>query len=366
MLYASYHDRRTNQMYFVRNHDFVSQLLERLFSKKKSEVPKQEKNKNRAEPSVEKDIVVETSITEKETSSWVSGCPQGRSWNGDLDRSYARVSSFIHKETSSLEPEQKRSSVKSETLVTEGMIKIWNEEIGELGVAASRGLSTRLYEAFNTLFDRSMDSWTSYCQMISSSKFLMGEAQNKFFKKAWMTWAIRKENISRVLSGEFQLGDRKTNQDRRVENINFEIRQAEARKKGVESKISLIKAEERMRRKKIIKEKIENLTEQEKKTFEEEFKLFLEQKNDAMTQEFKRSGWKGMFMTTYFDGFMEDRLYTEIFETSEEDETQEALKKSGFLEFLENIEGDIAFLYQKRKDLENAKAVWQPQINLDH
>ncbi len=26
-LYASYHDRRTNQMYFVRNHDFVSQLL---------------------------------------------------------------------------------------------------------------------------------------------------------------------------------------------------------------------------------------------------------------------------------------------------------------------------------------------------
>src|ERR1700722_1386327 len=33
-LYASYRDRKTNCTYFIRNHDFVSQLLEGLFQRK--------------------------------------------------------------------------------------------------------------------------------------------------------------------------------------------------------------------------------------------------------------------------------------------------------------------------------------------
>lgn len=369
-LYASYHDRKTNRVYFVRNHQFVSQLLERLLKKKAvSPSPKQtcQNSEKPLEQNLHERAFCEETPKEIPRVSAPSALSQGRSWNGDLGRSYVRVSSYIHKETSSLQQHKilaDQPSEATETLVTEEMIKIWNEEIGELGVTASRGLSTHLYEAFNTLFEGSLEAWTSYCQMISSSKFLMGEAQNRFFKKAWMTWAIRKDNISRILSGEFQLGDRKTTKDKKVEAIDQEIRQAEIKKSQIESKIYNIKATERERRKKIVKEKIENLTEKEKKAFEEDFVMFLEKKNDAMTKEFKTSGWKGLFVMTYFEGFVEDKLYAQLFDVSKEKTTQELLKVSGLLEHLNAAGEEINALHKIRKKIEDSKTSWQYQHNL--
>jgi len=64
-----------------------------------------------------------------------------------------------------------------------------------------------LYEAFRDFFDQSLDAWRRQSRLISSSKFLMGDAQNKFFKKAWITGAIKEETIEWIRGGEFKLGD---------------------------------------------------------------------------------------------------------------------------------------------------------------
>jgi hypothetical protein len=106
----------------------------------------------------------------------------------------------------------------------------------------TKSLATRLNETVKTFFNESIESWKDYCQTISSSKFLMGEAQNKFFKKAWITWAIREENINRIMSGDFRLGDRQTNRDKEVETINEEINELSNHKREIiEEKIKNIK-----------------------------------------------------------------------------------------------------------------------------
>ncbi|MFX6027973.1 hypothetical protein ABTE84_21730, partial [Acinetobacter baumannii] len=72
----------------------------------------------------------------------------------------------------------------------------------------SDNLIKNLSISLRQFFNQSLDQWKSYCRMIASSKFLMGEAQNKFFKRAWITWAIKEQAIQRIKGGEFNLGDR--------------------------------------------------------------------------------------------------------------------------------------------------------------
>ncbi|MGC8483738.1 MAG: hypothetical protein ACP5OE_08870, partial [Thermodesulfobium sp.] len=181
-LYASYHDRKTNQTYFIRNHDFASQFIKSLFAIKSSS-PKTDQSKKKTYISNQK----------------VASLDNGRSRKGKNVRSSGgtiggKVNKLIQRNTSSLErsaPQALTTAIKrEEQKVTEEMIKIWKEEIGELGVCTiSSSFLNQLFETLKRFFDQSLEAWKAYCRMISSSKFLMGEAQNKFFKKAWITWA---------------------------------------------------------------------------------------------------------------------------------------------------------------------------------
>ena len=355
-LYASYHDRKTNRTYFIRNHEFTSQLLERL---KASYSSVKQKIKKNVDSLINKNSS-ERTFLEKEIPppSSTSDVFQGRSWNGDLGRSYARRSSFIHKETSSLEGEVQISPPQTipEPLVrkeTEEMIKIWKEEVGELGAPSlSNGLFQRLQNVLKETFDQSIESWRAYCQMISSSKFLMGEAQNKFFKKAWITWAINPENIERIKGGSFRLGDRQTNQDKKIEVVEREIINLEYKKYQVEMKISNIKLNEREKRKKIVKEKIKNLSEQERQNLEQDFEVLLEKENNSMTEQFRKFRWKGMFVSSYFDGFVEEKIYADLFTKADEENDEKVVQASGLFELLEDVCDEITRVKKRKRTLE--------------
>lgn len=372
-LYASYHDRQTNRTYFVRNHEFTSQLLESLnasYSAAKQKIKKSVKNTFKRfspeERSLEKSTLNKTSplesVSPKEPTpvSTPFNVSEGRSWNGDLGRSCVRESFFIQRETSSLETEIQNSL--SPTLPdsqireeTEEMIKIWKEEIGELGIPeVSSRLLQRLQKVFQEVFDQSIESWKKYCEMISSSKFLMGEAQNKFFKKAWITWAINPENIERIKGGNFRLGDRKTNHDKKMEAINREIINLEYKKNQIESKISNIKSDERERRKNIVQEKIKNLSGQEEEKLKQEFKAFLERENNSMTEEFRKLRWRGMFISSYFDGFVEEKLYTDLFDEMEEVNDEKIIQSSGLLELLDEVGYELSLMRQRKRTLESS------------
>lgn len=347
-LYASYHDRKTNRTYFVRNHEFTSQLLEKL---KASYASVKQKIKKNVKATLNKSSLEKTTPTSAPPDR-----PQGRSRNGDLGRSYARVSSSLHKETSSLESKISHSPLVPNPRLqeeTEEMIKIWKEEIGELGVSAiSNGLFQRLQNVFKEVFDQSIESWKAYCEMISSSKFLMGEAQNKFFKKAWITWAIRRENIERIKGGDFRLGDRKTNQDKEIESINREIQMVEYKKYQIEMKIENIRLVEREKRREIVKEKIKNLSEQENQNLEQSFEALLEKENNSMTEEFRKFRWKGLFISSYFEGFVEEKIYSELFTKTDEANDEKVVQSSGLLDFLDDVCEELSMVKQKKMNHE--------------
>jgi len=364
-LYASYHDRKTNRTYYVRNHEFMSQILLKVLSKKtppKGELkaPKVTKQKVKKEA-----VTLPQTLSQKtESQNSSSGLSQGRSRNGDLGRSYVRVPSFIHKETSSLNNTTQEfisntpviktpGQMPAEKDFTDGMIKIWNEEVGELGVAFTKGLSTRLSGTLKTCFTSSLEAWGLYCQMISSSKFLMGEAENKFFKKAWITWAIKPEIIDKIKGGAYNLGDRPTNKDKEIDTINHEIQMIEIKKRSIERSINNIKTSIIDKRNKETKEKMENMSEEEETLFQKEFIQNLEIEDSPITNEYKRAGWKGLFVECSYFGFLREKLSTQLFEISPEVNETQAIQSSGLLEILEDVEDELNQLKQKKRDVES-------------
>ncbi|KKB96339.1 hypothetical protein SZ25_00577 [Candidatus Arcanobacter lacustris] len=87
------------------------------------------------------------------------------------------------------------------------MIDIWNNIFKEEGreevvLTDSRKISLRKSFSY---FKDDLAKWTSYCQKICSSKFLMGEVTNF---KASLDWCIREDIIMKILEGNYKCGDR--------------------------------------------------------------------------------------------------------------------------------------------------------------
>lgn len=358
-LYASYHDRKTNRTYFVRNHEFAAQFIKSLFKrkppssclKKKEEVPKKNQLKE-----------ISTSTHSSSFQGRSRNGPFGRSYGGDY-RGGKNKDILIQKKTPSLEHTQPEHPANphpgsNQQDVMEGMIKIWKEEIGELGVSTvSDNLIKNLSISLRQFFNQSLDQWKSYCRMIASSKFLMGEAQNKFFKRAWITWAIKEQAIQRIKGGEFNLGDRPTNTEKQLNEINNSIKNLENKKIEIKEKIKNIKCNLYNNRKINVKEKIKTLSEDEKENLEAEFIQLLHIENNSITEEFRKFGWKGSFVESYFNAFTEEKIESQLFISSSQEDVDEAIKTSGFLKLLESICDEIYLLEQKRRQVEKEKII---------
>ncbi|MBP6950976.1 MAG: hypothetical protein KBD36_00300 [Alphaproteobacteria bacterium] len=345
-LYASYHDRKTNQTYFFRNHAFASQFIKGLFNRKSSSASVRPK-KNTAKNS---SCIMEVSSTLNGRSR---NNQNGRSSGGTIG---GKENNPIQRNTSSLSEVPPTSSfVHSEPLqkkVTEEMIKIWEEEVGELGFSSiSAGFLKRLFNSFKNFFEQSLETWKSYCRMIASSKFLMGEAQNKFFKKAWITWAIKEETIERIRGGGFNLGDRETKLDEKVDKVKNDLITLEKEKNNIEEKIKYIKKSIEEKREETTKKRIKAFSEEELTYFRGEFENFLKIENNSISREFIKSGWKGMFVETYFEGFLEEKIYNQLFALSSDEEANKILEKSDFPEKLRDICSEIDHLKERRQEL---------------
>ena len=180
----------------------------------------------------------------------------------------------------------------------------------------------------------------------------MGEAQNKFFKKAWITWAINQENIERIKGGDFSLGDRQTNHDKKIEVVDREIKSIEYKKYQIEMKIENIKSEEQNKRKEIVKEKVKTLSKEERQSLEQDFEALLEQENNSMTEEFRKFRWKGMFISSYFDSFVEEKIYSELFKKEDKDNDEKVVQSSGLLELLDDVCYALALAKQEKRELD--------------
>lgn len=333
-LYASYHDRKTNQTYFFRNHRFANQFLKNLFKRKT--------------PS---ESIPPNKIKNQDTLNKKSSVKIGRSWNGQLSRSFNKL---IQKNTSSLDSSTQKNKIQSfnhsQQKVMEEMVEIWKEEIGEIGITLSESLLKRLNKAFVNFFDQSIESWKSYCRIISSSKFLMGESKNKFFKKAWITWAITENAIKQIRGGVFNLGDRQTTLDKKFNNIDFALQDLTNKKNIILSTIDEIVISVKKERISKTNKMIKSFSNEDLKKVKKEFEEYLEKENNSISEEYKKMGWKGLFVEVYFDNFIKERIGKESFSLSLENDIHQAVMRSGLQEKLQNIYEKINTL-KKEKDL---------------
>ena len=88
---------------------------------------------------------------------------------------------------------------KKKTTTTQDMLEIWNTILGEKAQASmSKDLAPLLLSAFHKKFEQSLNLWKSYCELIKTSPYLMGE---KF--QLSIFWGLKFSAIDRIRAGEF-------------------------------------------------------------------------------------------------------------------------------------------------------------------
>jgi hypothetical protein len=189
-LYASYYDRKTNRMYYIRNAVEIKKLYQFL---------------------------------ENQSST------TGRSCNDHNGRSFTRariIKSNKQITTPSLQKDsiENRSDKARSEHEGEGkeMFNLWKRYVGESSENLSSHGENNAQKSLVKNFNGSLEKWEEHCLAISSSSFLMGEANNTHFQKALFSWAITDEAIEKIRSGQFRLGDR-------VKNIGAKLEEAESR-----------------------------------------------------------------------------------------------------------------------------------------
>src|SRR3546814_925492 len=197
-LYASYHDRKKNQTFFVRNPELFQEV------KKSSESYKS--SLKHLEPEIEiskKSEPLNQKIkAEEKRGLSTSDC---RSRNDTNCRSYTgnsggtiggKKNTSENTSSSSLSPASLSSTTEEKKKIANEMKNIWNEEIGEAEVShLTSTLISHLNNSYSTIFKSSLEEWRAYCRKIASSKFLMGEKKNTNFKAKQIGRASCRERV---------------------------------------------------------------------------------------------------------------------------------------------------------------------------
>ena len=97
--------------------------------------------------------------------------------------------------------------LKKKTTTSQDMLMIWNTILGEKAqTSMSKELAPLLVSAFHKKFEQSLDQWKSYCELIKTSPYLMGEHfQLSIF------WGLKFSAIDRIRAGELGVKPTLTN-----------------------------------------------------------------------------------------------------------------------------------------------------------
>jgi hypothetical protein len=176
-LYLSYYDRHKNQTFFIRNDEAVKAFLS-TGSTKPENTPKRKggDTPNRG-VSVEN---LPTSITKTSRS-----CGKAKNASNHLSKDKSHASNEM----------------------IQKMVEIWEKAIegGKNKIELTNRRIAFLKKALADKFDQLVEKWEEFCLKIASSKFLMGE---KTSFKATLDWALKFDNIQKILEGCYGIGDR--------------------------------------------------------------------------------------------------------------------------------------------------------------
>ena len=190
-MYASYYDRKTNRMYYVRNHDLVKDIFAKFFDKLTG--------KNSARPPKAVKEVVESLPS------------SSRSCNGQNGRSFARASENILKQRNTSTSPYPQTSANAEAIQTDegvidNIIKIWNDYLPksiQTGTLTKREQRSLLI-LVKTNLENNLEKWKNLCVEVSNNDFLTGKS-SKVGWKITLNWLSRPENFAKILQGNYGL-----------------------------------------------------------------------------------------------------------------------------------------------------------------
>jgi len=219
-MYASFYDRYSNRVFFVRNEEAVNKFFAGIYPPIKSDEPP---------------------IENKENSQSCQGSNPLKNLlgNGKNSRSYKES------KNSSRDLSKDKSHASHE--IIKKMIDIWTAIVGEgkEQIIELKGkIIPFLKKALTEKFDNCLQKWKEYCISIARSKFLMGE---KTSFKATLDWALKFDSIHKILAGNYGIGDR--NRKLTPEEMEEREKQLEEQKKvkELEQQRSLLALEEEIK-----------------------------------------------------------------------------------------------------------------------
>ncbi len=188
-LYASYYDRLTNRMFFIRNHEAVEAFLAKVQAEPN---PSDCSRSNHPQ-----NACLMASTSPSSTALPLASRSVGTEQN---------VRSYIETKNTSKELSKDNSHASDE--IVKKMIEFWTalveEGKGQIELTSKR--IAFLKQAFKDKFNNCLEKWKKYCQDIASSRFLMGEIKSSF--RATLDWALKFEIIQKILEGNYGIGDR--------------------------------------------------------------------------------------------------------------------------------------------------------------
>ena len=127
----------------------------------------------------------------------------------DMEKKEETVIDLVTSETSLVTENLNAEAIqlKKKTTTTQDMLEIWNTSLGEKAQASmSKDLAPLLVSAFHKKFEQNLDQWKTYCKLIKTSSYLMGEHfQLSIF------WGLKFSVIDRLRAGELGVKPSATN-----------------------------------------------------------------------------------------------------------------------------------------------------------
>ena len=127
----------------------------------------------------------------------------------DMEKKEETAVGLVSPQTSLVTENLKTEAIqlKKKTTTSQDMLMIWNTILGEKAqTSMSKELAPLLVSAFYKKFEQSLDQWKSYCELIKTSPYLMGEHfQLSIF------WGLKFSAIDRIRAGEFGVKPTLTN-----------------------------------------------------------------------------------------------------------------------------------------------------------
>ena len=127
----------------------------------------------------------------------------------DMEKKEETVVGLITPQTSLVTENSNTEAIqlKKKTTTSQDMLMIWNTILGEKAqTSMSKELAPLLVSAFHKKFEQSLDQWKSYCELIKTSPYLMGE---HFHLSIF--WGLKFSAIDRIRAGELGVKPTLTN-----------------------------------------------------------------------------------------------------------------------------------------------------------